>query len=140
VAGAEHHDLFQNGTVALRILPPPFFRPHESAADATASKVREEVMTPLTMVLFRDGRRDGGDAVAAILRDIVRGRADRYTVKEIDVQDRPGLAVHYNVSTTPTILLMKNGDVVDRVVGTPTRILLDTLLGARTGHARPAVA
>jgi hypothetical protein len=35
---------------------------------------------------------------------------------------------------------MKNGDVVDRVVGTPTRILLDNLLDARTKHARPAVA
>ena len=97
-------------------------------------------MAHLTMVLFRDGRRDGGDAVATILRDIVRGRADRYSVKEIDVQDRPGLAAHYNVRTTPTILLMKNGDVVDRVVGTPTRILLDNLLGARTKHASPAVA
>jgi thioredoxin-like negative regulator of GroEL len=97
-------------------------------------------MADLTMVLFRDGRHDGGDAVAAILRDIVRGRADRYSVKEIDIQDRPELAVHYNVRTTPTILLMKNGDVVDRVVGTPTRILLDSLLGARTEHVSPAVA
>jgi hypothetical protein len=65
-------------------------RRHESAAEATASKVREDGLAHLTMVLFRDGRRDGGDAVAAILRDIVRGRADRYSVKEIDVQDRPG--------------------------------------------------
>ena len=96
-------------------------------------------MAHLSMVLFRDGR-DGGDAVATILRDIVRGRADRYSVKEIDVQDQPGLAAHYNVRTTPTILLMKNGDVVDRVVGTPTRILLDNLLDARAKHARPAVA
>ena len=96
-------------------------------------------MAHLTMVLFRDGR-DGGDAVATILREIVRGRADRYSVKEINVQDQPELAVHYSVRTTPTILLMKNGDVVDRVVGTPTRILLDSLLDARTKHARPAVA
>jgi thioredoxin-like negative regulator of GroEL len=121
-------------------LPPLFFRRHESAAEATASKVREEGMAHLTMVLFRDGRRDGGDAVAAILRDIVRGRAGRYSVKEIDVQDRPALAAHYNVRTTPTVLLMNDGDVVDRVVGTPTRILLDSLLGARTEHASPAVA
>jgi hypothetical protein len=112
---------------------------HESGADPTASKVEGGVMAHLSMVLFRDGR-DGGDAVATILRDIVCGRADRYSVKEIDVQDQPGLAAHYNVRTTPTVLLMKNGDVVDRVVGTPTRILLDNLLDARTKHARPAVA
>jgi thioredoxin-like negative regulator of GroEL len=100
--------------------------------------VKEDVMARLTMVLFRDGRRDGGDAVAAILHDIVRSRRDRYSLTEIDVQVRPGLAAHYNVRTTPTILLMKNGDIVDRVVGTPTRILLHNLLDARTVHATAA--
>src|SRR4029450_2267172 len=113
-------------------LPPRFFRRHESAAEATASKVREDVMAHLTMVLFRGGRRDGGDAVEGILRATVGVGAHRYSVKEIDVQDRPGLAAHYNVRTTPTVLLMKDGDVVDRVFGTPTRILTDSLLGART--------
>ena len=95
-------------------------------------------MAHLSMVLFRDGR-DGGDAVATILRGIVVAR--RSILGEGDRRSgSTGARPHYNVRTTPTILLMKNGDVVDRVVGTPTRILLDNLLDARTKHARPAVA
>jgi thioredoxin-like negative regulator of GroEL len=92
-------------------------------------------MAHLTMVLFRDGHGDSGDAVAALLRDVARSGAGRYSVTEVDVQARPGLAAHYHVRTTPTILLMKHGDIVDRVVGTPTRGLLDILLDGRTKQA-----
>jgi thioredoxin-like negative regulator of GroEL len=86
----------------------------------------------MRMVLFRDGPSDGTDALAAILDDIVRSGAGRYSFTEIDVRDRTWLAAYYNVRTTPTILLMTNGEVVDRVVGTPTRILLHNLLDTRT--------
>ena len=88
-------------------------------------------MSNMTMMLFRSGSDDGADAVSAILDDIVRGHAGRYASGEIDVQDQPWVAAHYNVRTTPTILLMKNGEVLDRVVGTPTRILLHDLLDSR---------
>ena len=90
-------------------------------------------MASLTMVLFRDGHGDEADAVAAIVRDIARSDGNRYSMAEIDVRDRPGLAAHLNVRTTPTILLIKDGDIVDRVVGTPTRILLHNLLDTRAG-------
>ena len=66
-------------------------------------------MASLTLVLFRDGS-SASDAVA-VLRDIVRTRAGHYAFTEIDVQDRPELAVQYNVRTTPTTLLVKNGDM-----------------------------
>ena len=95
-------------------------------------------MARLTLVLFRDRRGDGLDVVAGILHDIILGGANRYALTEIDVHDRPELAVQYNIQTTPTILLMRDGDVVDRVVGTPTRILLDNLLESRTMRAPTA--
>jgi thioredoxin-like negative regulator of GroEL len=89
-------------------------------------------MSSMTMVLFRDGPGDGADALAGILTEIARSRTGRYSVAEVDVHDRPWLAALYNVRTTPTILLVKNGQVLDRVVGTPTRILLHNLLDTRT--------
>jgi thioredoxin-like negative regulator of GroEL len=89
-------------------------------------------MASLTMMLFRDGPGDGGDDLAAILGDIVQRDADRYALAEVDVQDRPALAERYDVRVTPTILLLKDGDIVDRVVGTPTRILLHNLIDTRT--------
>jgi thioredoxin-like negative regulator of GroEL len=104
----------------------------ESARTTTTSKTEEDMMASVTMVLFRDGRGAANDALSSILGQIVRSRAGRYAVAEVDVQDRPSLAAHYNVRATPTILLMKNGTVVDRIVGTPTRILLHNLLEERT--------
>ena len=95
-------------------------------------------MASVTMVLFRNGRGDDSEALTAILGDIVRSRADRNRLIEVDVQAHPVVAARYNVSTTPTILLMKDGEIVDRVVGTPTRILLHTLLDTREPHAATA--
>jgi len=94
-------------------------------------------MVSLTLVLFRDGRSASADAVA-ILRDIVRSGAGHYALTEIDIKDRPELAARYNVRTTPTILLMKNGNIVDRIVGTPTASLVNNLLDTRTVHAKGA--
>ena len=97
-------------------------------------------MSSMTMVLFRNGPDDGADALARILEDIARSRTGRYSVAQIDVHDRPWIAAHYNVRTTPTILLMKDGQVVDRVVGTATSILLHSLLDTRTARHTTAAS
>src|SRR5262245_29873928 len=94
-------------------------------------------MASLTLVLFRDDRSASADAVA-ILRGILRSRAGHYSLTEIDVEDRPEFAVQYHVKTTPTILLVKNGDIVDRIVGTPTTSLVHNLLDTRTLHGSGA--
>lgn len=96
----------------------------------------------LTLVLFRDDRADDQDGIAAILREALEGSENRYPVIAVDIRTGAGVAALYHVRTTPTILLMKDGRVVDRVIGTPTRILLESLLDARVpasgtaGHGR----
>ena len=92
-------------------------------------------MANLSMVLFRDGQSESADAASAIVREIVRSGGDRYSLIEADVHERSAFAARYNVRTTPTILLMKSGAVVDRIVGTPTTSLVQTLLDARMVHA-----
>jgi thioredoxin-like negative regulator of GroEL len=88
------------------------------------------------MILFRDDQ-SGSDTLAAILTEVSRGAVSGSPPVQISVHDQPALAALYNVRTTPTILLVKDGEVVDRVIGTPTRILLEHLLDARTpGGAR----
>jgi thioredoxin-like negative regulator of GroEL len=91
-------------------------------------------MTNIRFVLFRDDRSASGDA-AAVVRGSIRSRTGHYSLTEIDVRDHPTLAEQYNVRTTPTTLLMKNGDIVDRIVGTPTPSLVHTLLDMRTASA-----
>lgn len=85
----------------------------------------------LAVVHFRADGSAACDSVAAILAQLVQGFAGRLPLTEIDVHDRPGLAVRYNVRATPTILLVRDGDVVDRVIGAATRSLLQGLLDAR---------
>jgi thioredoxin-like negative regulator of GroEL len=97
-------------------------------------------MARLTMMLFRDGHNGGRDGLGAILRDIVDGGAGHYSLTEIDVQHRPRIAARYNVQTTPTILLLQDGEVVDRIVGTPTTLLLHNLLDGRGAEATAASA
>jgi thioredoxin 1 len=91
----------------------------------------------LAMVHFRRAGSDACDSVAAILAQLVRAYTGRLLLTEVDVHDRPELAARYNVRATPTILLIRDGDVVDRVVGRASSILLQSLLDARTpGQAR----
>src|SRR5262245_44500637 len=101
----------------------------ESATAALVSLLAHR--SGLTMILFRDDQ-SSSDTLAAILFDVAQGFADRHPPIQIDVRDQPALAALYNIRTTPTILLVKDGVVVDRVVGKPTRILLESLLDART--------
>ena len=91
-------------------------------------------MSNVRFVLFRDDRRASGDAVA-VVRDSIRSRTGHYSLMEVNVHDHPALAEQYNVRTTPTTLLMKNGDIVDRIVGTPTTSLVHSLLDTRTASA-----
>lgn len=51
--------------------------------------------------------------VAGLAEDLA-GKADFY---EVDAGAEPGLAAQFGVMSLPTILMFKDGDVVDRLVG-----------------------
>ena len=85
----------------------------------------------LAVVHFRVAGSEACDNVAAILGQLAQARAGRLPLTEIDVHDRPELAARYNIRATPTVLLVKDGDVVDRVIGGASRILLQGLLDER---------
>jgi len=95
---------------------------------------RDEALSPrpgLVMALFRARGSDAGDRVAAIVTDLAQASTDRVGMIDIDVNARPALAARYYVTQTPTILLLKDGVVVDRVIGTATQSLLERLLKTR---------
>ena len=104
------------------------------AATMTATSAVEETLPyqpGLAMVHFRVAGSEASDRVAAILTQLVQPCAGRLPLTEIDVHDKPQLAARYNIRTTPTILLIRDGEVVDRVIGGASRILLQSLLDAR---------
>jgi thiol-disulfide isomerase/thioredoxin len=73
------------------------------------------------VVHFRADDCSACDGVASILAQLVDGCAGRLPLTEVDVHAQPGLADRYNIRLTPTILLIRDGAVVDRVVGAATQ-------------------
>ena len=53
---------------------------------------------------------------------------DDVTVAKLNVDDHPEIAARYGIQSIPTILIFKNGEVMDRIVGTvPKKILAQRL-------------
>ena len=52
---------------------------------------------------------------------------------KVNVDENSALAARYEIRSIPTILIVKNGTVVDRVVGAVPRTTLQTVLARHAG-------
>ena len=64
-------------------------------------------------------------AIAPVLDALVSESAGRVTLAKVNVDEEPGLAARHEIRSIPTILLVKDGRIVDRVVGAVPRATLD---------------
>lgn len=55
--------------------------------------------------------------LAPVIEEVANECSGRIKVGKLDVDDAPELAVAYNVSSIPTLLVFKNGEVVQQSVG-----------------------
>lgn len=55
--------------------------------------------------------------VAAVLTDLSQTYADRVVFGKVDVDDNPDLVSKYGIRNVPTIFMVRNGEVVDKMVG-----------------------
>jgi thioredoxin len=60
-------------------------------------------------------------AIAPVLEDLARQEAGRVAIAKVNVDEQPGLAQRYGVQAIPTLLLFRDGEVVDTVVGAVPR-------------------
>ncbi len=66
--------------------------------------------------------------VGPIVNEIGEEYADKAVVGKVDVDSNPGVAGKYGVRNIPTILFLKNGEVIDKQVGAcPKSTLTDKL-------------
>ena len=70
-------------------------------------------------------------AVAPVL-DAVADEND-VTLLKVNIDENPGLAARYGIRSIPTILFVKDGDVVDRVVGAAPKATFQKIIDAQSG-------
>jgi len=56
-------------------------------------------------------------AVAPVLEELADEMGDKVRVGKLNVDENQDLAVQFQVSSIPTFILFKNGEVVDRMMG-----------------------
>jgi thioredoxin 1 len=70
-------------------------------------------------------------AIGPVLEELAEAWDGRVTLMKVNVDENPGLAARYEVRSIPTILFVKQGRVVDRVVGAASKTVLESILNAR---------
>src|SRR5438309_6263168 len=69
-------------------------------------------------------------AIAPVLEELAEASEGRVTLMKVNVDESPGLAARYEVRSIPTILFVKEGAVVERVVGVVPRAVLQDIVNA----------
>ena len=69
-------------------------------------------------------------AVAPVLDSLVGESEGRVKLAKVNVDEEPALAARYEIRSIPTILLVKDGRIVDRVIGALPRATLDAKVKA----------
>lgn len=63
--------------------------------------------------------------VAPIIAELAKEYDGQITVGKCDVEENDDLAAEFGIRNIPTILFMKDGQVVDKVVGAVSKATLD---------------
>jgi thioredoxin 1 len=107
---------------------------HEAAAAHLTEDTFAEALVAsqgMTMVSFWAERSRPSRALAPVLEAVAQAAAARVRLVDVNVDESPALAARYSVGAVPTILFVKGGKVVDRVVGAASKALLESILKAR---------
>ncbi len=67
-----------------------------------------------------------------VVQNLATLYAGKVKVAKLNVDDCPGIAGSYGISSIPTLILFKNGEVVDRIVGVPPQSRLQSMLDEAT--------
>jgi thioredoxin 1 len=69
-------------------------------------------------------------AIAPLLDALVQESVGQVGLAKVNVDDNPGLAARYGIRSIPTILLVKQGKVVDQIIGAVPRAKIKEKLDA----------
>jgi thioredoxin 1 len=69
-------------------------------------------------------------AIAPVLDELARESKGKVTLAKVNVDENHGLAARYGIRSIPTVLFVKEGKVVDQVIGAVPRAKLKEKLDA----------
>src|SRR5256712_6102200 len=67
-------------------------------------------------------------AIAPVLEEMAEASEGRVTLMKVNVDENPGLAARYGIRSIPTILFVRDGAVIDRVVGAAPKTVLQDIV------------
>ncbi len=73
--------------------------------------------------------------VAPIIEELAVDYKDIAVIGKLDVDNNPQVAAKYGIRSIPTILILKNGEVVDKQVGFATKEALSKKIKAQLATA-----
>ena len=68
-----------------------------------------------------------------IIRDLAKAYDGKITVGKVNVDEQPHTAAQYRIQSIPTLMVFRNGQVVDQAIGAVTRKVLTEKLDAALG-------
>ena len=68
--------------------------------------------------------------IAPIVEELAKEYDGKIAVGKCDVEENDELAAEYGIRNIPTIIYMKNGEIVDKVVGAAPKATLEEKLKA----------
>lgn len=68
--------------------------------------------------------------IAPFVEQLAEEYADKAVIGKVNVEDEDDLATKYSIRNIPTVLYIKNGEVVDKFVGATTKAVLEEKLKA----------
>ena len=66
--------------------------------------------------------------MAPVVAEIARDYEGKVKVGKIDVDDQPELAMKYGVMSIPTLILFKNGEIANQMVGFNPKNIVESML------------
>jgi thioredoxin 1 len=84
----------------------------------------------LLLVFFRSERSGPARRMESLIAHLARKERDRIRVKRVDVDARPDLAERFAVTEVPTVVLVKDRRVVERLDGRASAPQIERMLMA----------
>lgn len=68
-------------------------------------------------------------SMGPVLDELARSWAGRVRVLKLNLDENPGTGARYRITSVPTLMLVKNGQIVETLVGAHPKETLDAALG-----------